>query len=145
MNLDKIKTDLTEFAEKNNLILFDLSYHKNDELLEVTLDNELDMEKLEEVSGLISDFMDSYADDFPDNYILDVHTVGAERPIRNEDELNKAIGSYIYVKTKENEYYGTLIDYTDGIIHMECMDKTKKINTSVDYKKTKKVRYAVKF
>ena len=125
--------------------MYDVVYHSKDETLEITLDNELSMDKLEEVSNLLSDFLDKYEKEFPDNYVLDVHTVGAERPIRNEEELVKAIGKYIYVKTSESEHNGTLLDYTDGILHMECMDKTRKINVSVDYKKIKKVRYAVKF
>jgi len=145
MNLDSIKQDLKVFVGENGLNLFDLSYHSKDETLEVTLDNEMDMDKLEEVSNLISAFLDKYEKEFPDSYILDVHGVGAERPIRNEQELVAAIGKYIYAKTSEKEYLGTLMDYTDGIIHMECMDKTRKIVVSVDYSKTKKVRYAVKF
>lgn len=145
MNLENIRKDLENFVSGEGLVLFDLTYHSKDETLEVTLDNDMNMEKLEEVSSLVSNFLDKYEKEFPDNYILDVHSVGAERPIRNEDELKAAIGKYIYAKTSENEYLGTLLDYTDGIIHMECMDKTRKINVSVDYSKTKKVRYAVKF
>ena len=145
MNLDSLKKDLDVFVKENGLTLFDLSYHSKDETLEVTLDNEMDMDRLEEVSNLVSNFLDKYEKEFPDNYILDVHSVGAERPIRNEDELNDAISKYIYVKTSDSEHIGTLLDYTDGIIHMECKDKTRIVNVSVDYSKTKKVRYAVKF
>ena len=145
MNLDNIRKELDDFTKEQGLILFDLTYHNKDDILEVTLDNVMGMEKLEEVSDLLSSFLDKYEKEFPNNYILDVHSVGAERPIRTEDELKNAIGKYIYVETKENEYQGTMLDYTDGIIHMECMDKTRKINVSVDYSKTKKVRYAVKF
>jgi ribosome maturation factor RimP len=145
MDLENIKKELNDFIVKNELNLYDLSYHKSDQTLEVTLDNDLSSDELENVSNLISEFMDKFDDEFPDNYILDIHTVGLERPIRNEEELIKAVGSYIYVKTKEKEYNGTLLDYTDGIIHMECKDKTRDINVSVDYSKAKKVRYAVKF
>ena len=145
MNLDSIKTKLEEFLDEKKLNLFEITYQKKDTTLSVILDEKLDMDKLETLSNEISEFLDSYEDDFEDNYILDVSTVGAERPIRNEEELNKAVGEYVYVKTKEAEYYGTLKDYTDGIIHLETMNKTKIQNISVDYSKTKIVRYAVKF
>lgn len=145
MNLDSIKINLEKYLNDKNLKVFEISYQKKDETLSILLDEQLDMDKLENISNEISEYLDQYESEFEDNYILDVSTVGAERPIRNEEELNKAIGEYIYCKTKENEYYGTLKDYTDGIIHLETMDKTRIKNVSVDYSKTKLVRYAVKF
>ena len=145
MKLDSVKAKLEDYLKENNLKLFEITYSKKDETLTILLDEKLDLDKLEEISNNISAYLDKYEDEFEDNYILDVSTVGAERPIRNEDELNKAVGEYIFVKTKEAEYYGTLLDYTDGIIHLEVMDKTRSKNVSVDYSKTKQVRYAVKF
>lgn len=145
MNLDSIKSKLNDYLNDKHLKLFEISYQKQDQTLSIILDEKLDMDKLEEISNDISTYLDKYEDEFEDNYILDISTVGVERPIRNEDELRCAVSKFIYVKTKENEYYGTLIDYTDGIIHLEVMDKTKVKNVSVDYSKTKIVRYAVKF
>ena len=145
MNLDNIESNLENYLKEKNLNLYDITYHKKDETLSILLDEKLDIDELEKISNEISEYLDKYEDQFEDNYILDVSTVGVERPIRNEDELIKAVGQYIYVKTKQEEYNGTLLDYTDGIIHLEVMDKTKTKNVSVDYKKTKLVRYAVKF
>ena len=145
MKIDDIKQKLAEYLEEKKLKLFEITYQKKDQTLSILLDEKLDLDKLEEISNDISQYLDKFEDEFDDNYILDVSTVGAERPIRDEDELIKAIGEYIYVKSKESEYYGTLIDYTDGIIHLEVIDKTKTKNVSVDYSKTKQVRYAVKF
>mgnify|MGYP003314488732 CR=1 FL=1 len=145
MNLDKVKQDVNEFVNEKKLNLFEISYLKKDNTLSIILDEKLDMDGLEKVSNEISEFLDKYADDFDENYILDVSTVGVERPIRNEDELSKAVGEYIFVKTKEEEFYGDLKDFTDGIIHLEIKDKTRIKNVSIDYSKTKLVRYAVKF
>ena len=145
MKLDSVKAKLEDYLKEKNLKLFEITYAKKDQTLSILLDEKLDLNKLEEISNNISTYLDKFEDVFEDNYILDVSTVGAERPIRDENELNKAIGEYVYVKTKDDEYYGTLLDYTDGIIHLECKDKTRTKNVSVDYKKTKQVRYAVKF
>jgi len=145
MNLDSVKIKINEYLECKKLKLFEVTYQKKDETLSIILDEKIDMDQLEIISNEISSLLDGYADEFDDNYILDVSTVGVERPIRNENELIKAVGEYIYAKTKEAEYYGTLEDYTDGIIHLEVMDKTRVKNVSVDYSKTKLVRYAVKF
>lgn len=145
MKLDSIKSKLEEYFKDKNLKVFEITYQKTDVTLSVLLDEKLDMDELEKVSNDVSEYLDKYEDEFENNYILDVSTVGVERPIRNEDELIKAVGEYIFVKTKDDSYTGTLKDYTDGIIHMEIMDKTRIKNISVDYSKTKLVRYAVKF
>lgn len=145
MNLTKVKNELTEFIESKNWKLFDISYHKNDQTLSVLLDEKFTMDQLEAASADISVFMDRFDDEFEANYFLDVSTVGAERPIRNENEVKDALGSYIYVKTKEEEYYGTLKEFKDGILLLEVSDKNRNKEISLDYHKTKKVRYAVKF
>ena len=145
MNLEKINLALKEFSEKKNLNLFEVTYHKNDSTLTVLFDEKFDMNELENVSNELSEFLDKYDGEFEDNYFLDVSTVGVERPIRNEEELIKAIGEYIYVKTKENEYYGTLKSYNNGVLSLDVADKNKTKNISVEYKKVKIVRYAVKF
>ena len=111
----------------------------------VMLDEKLNMDELESISGEISSFLDQYEDKMPDNYFLDVSTVGAERPIRNEKELMEALGEYIYVKTKDKEYYGTFTSYNNGVMNLKVKEKTREKDVSVNYQDTKKVRYAVKF
>ena len=145
MNLDKIKEVLEDFLKEKHLKLFEITYRKSDLVLSVLLDETLNMEELEKISGEISDLLDRYEDELPDNYFLDVSTVGVERPIRNEEELKGAVGKYIYVKTKDAEYYGTLHAYADGILSLDVRDKTRTKNVSLEYAKTKKVRYAVEF
>ena len=145
MNLEKINHALDEFCKENKVKLFEVSYHKNDQTLTVLLDEKLNMDELEEISKKLSDYLDRFEDEFEDNYFLDVSNVGAERPIRNEEELKQAIGEYIYVKTKDNEYYGTFKSYSNGVISLDVTEKNKTKNVSIEYKNTKKVRYAVKF
>ena len=145
MDKEKIRTALNEFVTGKDMKLFSVNYRKSDNILEVLQDEKLDMDELEKISNEISDFLDRFEDEFPDNYFLDVSNVGAERPIRNEEELKEAIGEYIYVKTKENEYYGTLSSLKDGILNLKVQDKTREKDVCVEYPKIRKVRYAVKF
>ena len=63
----------------------------------------------------------------------------------NEEELSAAIGEYIYAKTKENEYYGTLKAYDEGNLRLIVKDKTREKEITVPYNKCRKLRYAVKF
>ena len=145
MNLEKISNALNEYADSKQLNLFDVKYHKNDSTLSVTFDEQLSMEQIENISNEISELLDQYDDEFEDNYFLDVSTVGVERPIRNMEEVLKAIGSYVFVRDKNNQYYGDLIACDDNIIKLEVKDKTKTKIVEVDYKNVKEMRYAVRF
>ncbi len=145
MDLSRVKKSLQEFAEEKGMKLFEVTYHKKDATLSVLLDEKLNMDELERISQEISDHLDRFEDEFDDNYLLDVSTVGVERPIRNEKELLEAIGAYIYVKTKEREYYGTLKSFEEGTLLLETKDKNRTKDVSVDYGQIKRIRYAVQF
>ena len=145
MDLSRVKKSLKEFVEEKGMKLFEVTYHKKDATLSVLLDEKLNMDELEKISQEISDHLDRFDDEFDDNYLLDVSTVGVERPIRNEEELLEAIGAYIYVKTKEREYYGTLKSFEEGTLLLETKDKNRTKDVSVDYSQIKRIRYAVQF
>ncbi|MBQ1534357.1 MAG: hypothetical protein IIZ64_06045 [Erysipelotrichaceae bacterium] len=145
MDLSRVKKSLKEFVEEKGMKLFEVTYHKKDATLSVLLDEKLNMDELEKISQEISDHLDRFDDEFDDNYLLDVSTVGVERPIRNEEELLEAIGAYIYVKTKEREYYGTLKSFEEGTLLLETKEKNRTKDVSVDYSQIKRIRYAVQF
>ena len=145
MNTDKIKKEIEGFLSSKGMKLFDLQYSKKDQTLTVLLDEKLSMDELEEVSNEISQLLDKYEDEFVDNYFLDVSTVGAERPIRNKEELKDAVGEYIYVKVKGSEYYGTLHSFENETLTLKVKDKTREKDVLIEYPQIKKVRYAVKF
>ena len=145
MNTDKIKKEIEGFLSSRGMKLFDLQYAKKDQTLTVLLDEKLSIDELEEVSNEISQLLDKYEDEFVDNYFLDVSTVGAERPIRNKEELKDAVGEYIYVKVKGNEYYGTLHSFENETLTLKVKDKTREKDVLIEYPQIKKVRYAVKF
>ena len=146
MDLNRIKEVLESFIAEKGMKVFEIAYHKKDATLAVLLDENLSMDELEKISNEISDHLDQYEDEFEDNYFLDVSTVGAERPIRNADELQAAVGSYIFVKDADrNEYYGDLLSFDGETLSMEVKEKNKKKNVSLLYEKVKKVRYAVRF
>ena len=145
MNLDNIKENVEKYLKEKNYKLFELSYLKKDETLSILLDEKLDMDELEKISNELSEYLDQFEDDFENNYILDVSTVGVERPIRNIEEMKQAVNSYIYIKTKENEYTGTLFDFSNNTLKLEYKDKTRVLNVEFEYDKVLQARYAVKF
>ena len=144
MDLKKIETELKDFLREKELTLYELNHIKKDNILQVVLDESLDMEQIEAVSSEVSDFMDRYEDEL-DAYLLDVCTAGIERPIRGDEEMKKAVGSYVNVKTKENVYEGTLTEVTEEELRLSVKDKTRDKLITVPKKQVKKMRYAVKF
>ena len=145
MKTDKIREVLAGYAKEKGYELFAVDYHSNDQTLSVMFDEDFDMDALEQVSKEVSELLDGYDDEFEGQYFLDVSTVGVERPIRNEEELQKAIGQYIYAKCADAEYYGDLLSYAEGKLVLQIRDKTRTKEIVLDYPDVKEMRYAVKF
>lgn len=137
---EKLGNDLLSLGYK----LYDCYFEKKENILHVVIDAQMDMNQIEELSRKVSEIMDLYDSDM-DEYMLDVSTVGIEKEIRNEDELKDAIGSYIYVKSKEVKVYGDLLDFDGNILTMTTKDKNITKTIKIDYSSVKYVRYAVKF
>ena len=144
MELTNIQKCLEEFLSKKDLKLFEVSYFKKDSILQVMLDESLDLDNIEIISNEISSYLDTIDIDL-DSYLLDVTTVGSERPIRNESELKDSVGSYIYIKTKEEELNGTLEKFEEGILTISYKEKTKNKIKTISYTDIKKIRHAIKF
>lgn len=144
MDLNKLREVLAKDVENMGYHLYSLEFQKKDNILEVLIDESLDLDGISALSEKISAVMDNYDEDFG-NYLLDVSSVGVERPIRNEEEAAKAVGSYVHVKTKAFEMDGTLKSFDGGVLVLEYMDKNIRKKVSIDYKDVKLLRYAVKF
>ena len=144
MDLKKLKEDLKKDLDDIGYSLYDLSYEKKDSILHVTIDKPMDLNEIEDLSKKVSLIMDKYDEDM-DEYLLDVSSVGIERPIRSKEELEGAKGSYIYVKTKDFKVYGDLVDFKDDILTLNTKDKNINKTLKINYDELKFVRYAVKF
>ena len=137
---EKLGNDLLSLGYK----LYDCYFEKKEHILHVVIDAKMDMNQIEELSKKVSEIMDLYDGDM-DEYMLDVSTVGIEKEIRSEDELKEAVGSYIYVKTKELKVYGDLESFDGNILTLKTKDKNITKTVKVNYSDVKYVRYAVKF
>ena len=144
MEVNTFKEALSKDIESVGYHLYSLTYKKKDNILEVLIDESLDLDGISRLSELISGFMDKYDKDF-DEYLLDVSCAGCERGIRNEDELRRAVGEYVHIKTREFEEDGYLKSFENGKVTVEYMDKTRKKAVTVNYDDIKMIRYAVKF
>ena len=83
--------------------LVDLEYvkEKSQDYLRIYVDkqpNGIDIETIAELSELVGEKLDSMQPDpLPDPYILELSSPGLERPIKKEQDWEKAKGQYIHV------------------------------------------------
>ena len=144
MEIKKLKENLQRDLTSLGYNLYDVSYSKSEGILHVIIDKEMDLKEIEELSKKVSKIMDMYDEDM-DEYLLDVCSVGIEKPIKDEEEFKKAVGFYIYVKTKELKVYGDLKSFENGVITLNTMEKNLNKEIKIDYEEVKNARYAVKF
>lgn len=104
-----------------------------------------------EVSDELSEKLDAAdPDPIPQAYFLEVSSPGAERPLRNEDDYQKAVNQYIHVSLYQQiegkkAYEGTLTDLTADQLTLAYLDKTRHKKITIDRSKIAKARYAIDF
>lgn len=144
MEIKELKQNLERDLKSLGYVLYDVTYEKKNKILHVTIDKQMDLNEVEELSRKVSSIMDLYDEDM-EEYLLDVSSVGIEREIRNADELKQAVGSYIYVKTKELKVYGDLKEFDGETLTLVTKEKNINKTLKINYKDIKFVRYAYKF
>ncbi|MEG0277396.1 MAG: ribosome maturation factor RimP, partial [Coprobacillus sp.] len=133
--------------------LFDIEYVKegNDNFLRIYLDKPggIDLNMIVDASKEISEILDK-VDPIEDEYFLEVSSPGAERPLKNEEQLKDAVGEYVRIelidpKAGMDALEGTLIKFEDNVAIIEYMDKTRKKEFAIDYENIRLARLAIKF
>ena len=124
------------------------------DIIRVTIDDPSSFDiDIDDVASINEEILDLVNDYLPDGYYLEVTTVGIERELKTDSDLEKALGKYIYLKTYEKiesafnqkEMYGYLESYTNDSINVNVINKTKTKLVTIEKSKIAKVRLAVKF
>ena len=147
--IEKIKEIILPYLEENQVSLFDIEYvfEDNENILRIYIDNEegnMDLLTCVNISEGISKLLDA-SDPINVPYSLEVSSPGAERPLRNEDEVQKAIGKYVYIETSEGAVYGTILSFDSGILEIQYLVKNIKKKVNINYKDINYIRLAIKF
>ena len=105
--IEKVRPFIEEIVNSNNLHLYELEFVKEDGMwfLRVSIekdDGTMDFETAEVISNLVSDKLDEL-DPIEHEYVLDVCSPGAERPIRNKEEFLANLNEYISVYLDEED------------------------------------------
>lgn len=144
-------------CEKNNVELVEVNFKKerNEYILEVLIDKEegITMDDAVIVNQELSDLLD-IVDPIDTSYCLEVSSVGCERELKNDIDLQKAIGKYVNVKTyakilidkyEVKEFEGDLISFDENNLVIDVVVKTKKKQVTIERKQVAKIRLAIKF
>ena len=143
---NQILNILEPVANAQGLLIEKLEYSKKgrDYYLTIYVEKEDEITTLDDVcqvSELISAKLDE-VDLIQDNYILDVSTSGAEKPITDFTKFDNYIGKYMYVKFK-NGYQLEKVENEELIISYKEKTRTKIINVQIS--NISKANLAVKF
>ncbi|OMF36769.1 ribosome maturation factor RimP [Paenibacillus sp. FSL H8-0548] len=153
MSISKIKAAVQEmalpFLSSNGFELVDIEYVKegSNYFLRIFVDKEggIDIDDCGRISEFMSEQLDAN-DPVTDVYFLEVSSPGAERPLKNEADVSKAIGKHVYITTYEpisgaKEFEGLLLSF-DG---ETAVVRTVKKEYSIPYVKVASARLAIVF
>lgn len=152
-NTEQLKQLLTPVVEALGVKLYDLAWRGGkDHTLEVSImkpDGTMDLDTCAMVSEQVSAFLDEH-DPSSSAYTLDVCSPGAEREIRDLNELKTIKDPYVYVRLKHPvdktlELTGEVTAYTDGIIHLDYRVKTRTKHCEFPADDIEFIRLAVRF
>lgn len=142
-------------AEELNYELVDIEYVKEGKnwFLRLYIDQPsgISLDDCTKFSERLSEKLDEKPDDFmPHAYYLEVSSPGAERPLNTDEDINNAIGKYIYVKLYNmiginNSFEGHLKEVTDDSIIMTVKVKTRKKDIEIKRNNISKARLAIEF
>ena len=114
-----------------------------------TPEGNIDIDQCAQVSEKLSEELDR-TDPIPQNYFLEVSSPGAERPLKKEEDFQKAIGQYVFMKTYEpiegmKEFEGYLLSYGPKAAEIEVRIKTRKLTVVIEKEKIAFARLAIDF
>ena len=149
-------TDLvTPILQDHGFYLYDLEFVKEGKswYLRVYIDKDggITLEDCALVSDELSEALDNVEPDpIPQAYFLEVSSPGAERPLKKEEDYQRAIDHYIHISlyqqiNGQKVYEGTLTQLSDKEITLDYLDKTRHRQITIDRQKIAQARLAIKF
>lgn len=153
--LNEIKEKSIPIVSKHNKVLYNVEKVKDYgmNVIRVLIDdpNTLDID-IDDVAAINQEILDVVNDLLPDDLYLEVSSVGVERELKTEKELELALNKYIYVSSyekienlKTKDVYGYLESYDANTITINAKEKTKTKIIKINRDKIAKIRLAVEF
>ena len=147
MDLKKVEALLEPYLLEHDLSLYFVEMVKEFGylILRVSIDSKdgIDVETLALCNEYLALELDKIDKDMPE-YMLEVCSPGAEKLLRNLDEVKESIGKYIHIEVPGMIYEGTLEDVIEDEIHLRYNAKGRFRVLKVKYEEIKLIRLAVK-
>ncbi|MGL5978143.1 MAG: ribosome maturation factor RimP [Erysipelotrichaceae bacterium] len=151
--ISKIKDLILPALEAKNVQLYDVTWVQEGsmKILQIAImnpDGTMDIDVCAEVSEVISPVLDE-ADVIPFEYYLEVCSPGAERVLRDEQEVQAVVSQFVFAQfvkpvNKVMEVKGYLVAMEDGAMKFEYMDKAVKRKLETTYDNIAMIRLSVK-
>lgn len=153
--LEQIKEQSLLILERHNKKLYSIVKVKEYglDIIRISIEDPVNLNiDIDEIALINQEILDLTNDLLPDDTYLEVSSVGIERELQNDVELQNAINEYVYVScyTKidslgEKELYGYLNSFTESSITILATIKTREKLITIDKSNIAKIRLAVKF
>ncbi|QLL70279.1 ribosome maturation factor RimP [Lactobacillus sp. 3B(2020)] len=153
--IDTVTELVKPILAEHQFELYDVEFEKEGPswYLRVYIDKKggITIEDCATVSDQLSTALDSCdPDPIPQAYFLEVSSPGAERPLRNEKDYERAVDDYIHVSLYQaikgkKVYEGTLTDLSADSLTLDYLDKTRHKTIVIPRDKVAKARLAIKF
>ena len=150
-----IKSLENQLKEKVNLLGYDFvslssKKDKGDLILSIVVDKvePIDMNMIVRLSEELSKYLDEI-DNSSEPYILDISSLGAEKPLKIES-LKDYVGRYVHVHVTnpikgDNIFEGDLVEVKENEITVAVRNKTRVNNIVILLSNIYKIRLAIKF
>jgi len=145
MNLQKMREKLIPILKRYDLDIYSIRTKKEfgEKIVEILID--VDVMDINELEKIHMEYVDLLTDDdLDDDYYLELSSLGAERPLKTKEEVEKAIGKYIYLETNKYKGNGYIISFENDIIKLEINDKGRIRKIDIDFKDARHMRTSVK-
>ena len=151
--MTKIKELISPLLEKEGIVLYDVLWQQEGKsrILQIAImrnDGSMDIDTCAEMSEKISELLDE-KDMIASEYFLEVCSPGAERELRNKEQILDAVGKFVYVKLRNpkaglDEVKGTLTAFENDVVYIYYMAKAVKKKIQIEMENISMIRLSVK-
>ena len=146
MNVEHIKKLINEHIKDQPFTLYDVKETTvfDHHALEILIDNETAPISTEDIT-LVHQFVLTLPDEvIPDTMMIEVSSVGIERPLHSKEDYIKAINKYVFITSDYFKGYGTIKEVKEDVLTLKIQEKTKQKTIEIPLQAISQARRAVK-